>query len=206
MITPEGQKPLLDSVPGFLEGTRIQRAYNWELILPDLSGAPVAGAVVGKYCQSVRLGQYDISEVLEVKSGFWKDFFPGAPNIENVTTSFVNPVPDAVSLYFQSWKGLIISERGFYTPSSRFKKSVHVMLYDRSGVNTNMITLQGAFPVKFPSFNLSYAEEKEVRFEIVLKIDRISMRHKAAGKLTEDVGPAAEGKVGGIVNVAESVF
>ena len=165
--------PLLDSIFGFPR-VPMQRNYLWDFVLPSF-GLLVDGIVVSRFCQSCRFGQYNISDATMMQVGAYKRFFPGVLNIESAFATYITPIPDMVSLYFSKWKSLIVDKEGFYFPSNHYKKNIYVMLYDRSGVPTNFAKLKGAFPIKFPSFNLDYEATKMVQFDVEFKVDSVEM-------------------------------
>lgn len=165
---------LVDNLVGFPTILDIQRAYNWDVFFPS-TGLLVDGIVIGRYCQAIRFGQYEIAQTDEVIKGVKKMFFPISLNIELITASFVSPVPDIVQLYFVTWKKMIVDEEGFYSPSSNYKKNIYVILSDRTGIPVNMIRLGEVFPVKFPGYNLSYASDDLLKYEVTFRVEKINM-------------------------------
>jgi len=196
---------LLDSVFGFPRAP-MQRAYNWDFILPSF-GLLVDGIIVSKFCQSCRFGQYNFNDTVELQFGALKQFYPGILNIESVTATFVTPIPDLVSLYFVTWKKKIVNSDGIYFPSKNYKKNIYVILYDRTGIPSNFIQLNKVFPTKFPLFDLSYKEEKMVEFTVEFKVDGIKIGAEALsemgsiGKMTGGVRKGAVGAVKGVVGL-----
>jgi hypothetical protein len=187
---------LLDSFFGFPTITHVQREYNWEILLPSF-GLVVDGYAISKYCQQVKFGPYDISDFVDLKKTALHEYFPGNMKIDDVSMSFVVPVPDIVSVYFYQWKRKIISSKGFYYPSSNYKKYVYIILYDRSGIPSNVMMLKGVFPVKFPSFPLLYSGEKELKYDIVFKADDIELNPiSALGTFGKEVSDMLSGSVG----------
>jgi len=190
---------LLDNIFGFPR-TPVQRTYNWDCIMPDVWGAGILGIAISKYCQSVNFGEYNIDDIAEMKVTAFKKFFAGVMSISNPKATFIAPIPDIVSNYFHTWKKLIVDDRGFYHKASDYKKNIYVVLYDRSGFPSNMITLVGAYPKSFPSWNLSYAGEDVVRYDIEFKVDNIlsglsafSSFGSAAGGALGQAGKAVTG-------------
>ena len=179
----------LDNIFGFPR-TPVQRTYLWDMIMPDIWGAGVLGIAVSKYCQSVNFGEYNIDDIAEMNVGAFKKFFPGRMSIRNPRATFVVPIPDIVSNYFHTWKNLIIDRQGFYHKAADYKKNIYVVLYDRTGIPVNMITLVGAYPKSFPSWNLSYADENVVRYDIEFKVDDIRTGLSAFGGFGSDLQEA----------------
>jgi hypothetical protein len=164
---------LLDSIFGFPR-VSMQRAYQWEFVLPSF-GLLIDGIAVSKFCQSCRFGQYNIDGSTSLQSGAFKQFYPGVLNIESAFATFVTPIPDIVSMYFAKWKSKIVDNNGFYYPSNNYKKNIFIILYDTSGIPSNFIQLNKCFPVKFPAFNLNYEEQGMVKFEVEFKVDNIKL-------------------------------
>lgn len=189
---------LINNLVGFPTATHVQRAYTWDFFLPDLWNVLVSGIVVSKYCQSVRLRQYDIGEVLELKAGIFKKHFPGLLTIDAISATFICPVPDLVTLYFSKWKSLIVDKKGRYQTASKYKKDAYVILYDRSGIPSNVIRLIGLFPIKFPAFDLDYGKEDVVKFDIEFRVDQVEMGLKALAGLGTDVA-------GGVLKAAKKL-
>jgi hypothetical protein len=189
---------LVNNIVGFPTVTNVQRAYNWDFFLPDLWGILVSGIVVSKYCQSVRLRQYDVGEVVELMKGPFKLHFPNALTIDAIDATYVCPVPDLVVLYFSKWKSLMYDRKGRYQVARNYKRNGYVILYDRSGLPVNVIRLIGLFPVKFPAFDLDYRKEEELRFDVSFRIDRTEMGLRGLTGLGKGVGAAVKGAVKGI--------
>jgi hypothetical protein len=197
----ELNKPIIDNITGFPTLTHVQREFNWDLVLPDLWGFLVTGIIVSRYCQSVKFGPYNM-DASELVTGPIKQHYAGALNIQTMTATFINPIPDIVSIYFSAWKRRIVDNSGYWRPGSDYKKNVHIMLYDRSGIPSNMITLKGAFPVGFPAYDLSYGGDKEHRFTIEFKFDGTSQGFSSAAGILGEAGSAigqAAGRVGKFV-------
>lgn len=180
---------LLDSLFGFPR-VPVQRAYNWDCIMPDVWGGGVLGVAVSKFCQSVNFGEYNIDDITELNIGAKNEFFAGRMNIQNPRIVFVAPAPDIVSNYFHTWKRLIIDENGYHHVSSEYKKNIYIILYGRSGIPTNMIKLVQCFPKTFPSWNLSYKTEDIVEYDIEFKVDRIETGLSAFGSFGKDARDA----------------
>ena len=180
---------LLDNILGFPR-VPMQRTYNWDCILPDVWGAGILGIAISKFCQSVNFGEYSIDEIIEMRHGAFKKFFPGNLNISNPKITFVAPIPDVVSFYLHSWKNLIVDKEGFYQVENVYKKNIYIILYDRTGIPANAITLIGAFPKTFPAFNLSYETEDVVKYEIEFKVDNIKTGLNSFSSLIGDASKA----------------
>jgi len=184
------KKPLSDNLYRFPQITHLQRKYLWDLVLPDLWGLVITGVGIGRLCQDIKFGQYNITDVTERFIGAHKEFAVGGLNVGTMTASFVSPIPDVVTLYMQKWKSLIVSEDHFHNVTSAYKRNVYVLLYDRSGLPVNLIVLKGVFPLTFPEFDLSYGADDIHRFNFEFKYDSMHMGVNALGNLISDAGAA----------------
>lgn len=188
---------LLDSIFGFPR-VPVQRTYLWDCIMPDVWGAGILGIAVSKFCQSINIGEYNIDDIAEMKTGALKQFFAGVMSIQNPKATFIAPIPDIVSNYFHTWKRLVIDDRGFYHKASEYKKNIYVVLYDRTGIPVNMITLVGAYPKSFPSWALAYGTEDVVKYDIEFKVDNIKTGFSAFGSFGADAKAALD-QAGGAI-------
>ncbi len=165
---------LVDNVFNFPNLLHVQRDYNWDFILPSIGFVP--GIAITKYCQSVQVGQYDITELRSMNRGPEKSFFPGALAVGDLRATFIAPTPDIIATYFHTWKEKIIDKDGFYGLPAQYKKNATIVLYDRTmGIPTNLITVKGLFPKTFPKFNLAYTSEDIVKHEIEFSFDKVVM-------------------------------
>ncbi len=183
---------LLEYTSGLPSITDIQRQYNFEVILPDIWNLLVTGWFVGKYVQAISFGQYNIDEISEMITGPTKKFFPERLNITSAKLTFVTPVPDVVTFYLQSWKDMIVDKKGFFQPSSLYKKNIFIILFDRSGIPSNIVTLKAAFPTTFPAYNLDYKSEDNVMFDIEFKMDGFDQGLSALGQGLTGLGSALQ--------------
>jgi len=203
---------LLDSIFGFPR-TPVQRVYLWDCIMPDVWGAGILGIAISKYCQSVSIGEYNIDDIAEMKVAAFKRFFAGDMSIQNPRITFIAPIPDIVSNYFHTWKKLIVDDRGLYHKASDYKKNIYVVLYSRTYIPTNMITLVGAYPKSFPAWGLDYATEDVVKYDIEFKVDNIlpglsafGSFGSAASKAAGQTGSAIKGVIGKAGKAATEFF
>lgn len=189
---------IFDNIIGFPASVGVQRAYQWILLLPDLYGIVVSGAIISKWCQSITFHQYDVSEVIELKKGLFTSHFPNKWNIEKITTTFVAPVPDLVTMYFSKWQNLMYDSLGRVPPANTYKRNAYIILQDRSGIPSNVIKLVGIFPTKQPSFSLSYPEEKIVIFQLDFSIDKVQIGIQAVTDMLSDTVSEVGGAIAGI--------
>ncbi len=166
---------IVDNLVGFPRFGGVQRAYNWDLVLPDIYGFLVSGILVSKYCQSIQFHQYDIADVVELKRGMRVRKFPAHMKLDYIRTTFVAPTPDIVSSYFVKWRSMMHDVYGRFYPSDMYKRPVHVIMYDRSGIPSNLIKLAGVFPMVVPAFDLNYAQETPLIYQVDFSVDDVDM-------------------------------
>ena len=166
---------IVDSIVGFPRFGGVQRAYNWDLVLPDIYGFLVSGVLVSKYCQSIQFHQYDVVDVIELKRGIFVRRFPASLKLDYIRTTFVVPTPDIVSTYFIKWRSMMYDRYGRCPPSDMYKRTMHVILYDRSGIPSNLIKLTGVFPMVVPAFDLDYTREAPLVYHIDFCVDDVDM-------------------------------
>ncbi len=178
---------LRDNLLGFPQLTHIQRTYNWDFLLPDLFGVLVSGLVISKYCQAIRFGQYDITDLEEIRAGALRKTYPTGTSIETVSATFVTPVPDLVLWFFSNWKDKIVDKKGRFKIGDEYKKTGTLVLYDRTGIPCNIIRLLRMFPVKFPGFNMAYGTEDAHKYEVTFRVEKTEMGFTALGSVINDV-------------------
>lgn len=156
----------------FAASWKLQRSFNWELILPDIYGFP--GFEVSKYCQSVSFGQYDMAELDEVRYGAFKRKYAGQLTVDELVVTMLIPVPDIVGEYFQLWRELVIDRVGFYLPKIAYAKDARLVMYDRDGNTSSQYRFSGVFPKTLPKFQLDYGTEEIAKVEVTLNVDRVT--------------------------------
>jgi len=152
----------------------LQRDYLWEVVLPDIGGAP--GTEVGQLVQAVRFGDYNVEEVRRIYYGGYRKGYVGFLEIPSVTLTILGSVPDTAVTYFRSWKSLMIDNSGLFYPKNNYARDMYATLLDRQGNAVNKFKLQGVFPTTFPAFDLSYESDKIVRHEVTLNVDMLEIR------------------------------
>ena len=155
-------------------GWKLQRTYNFEVVLPDIHGIP--GIFVGSFCQAVDFGPYQLGELSKVRYGAFRKGYAGSLNIETIKMSFLAPVPDVVSLYFEQWQHLIVSPGGYYHKKNDYAKSIYVVLLDRTYVPHEVIELSGVFPKTFPSHDLSSEDENVEKYDLEFNVDTFTVK------------------------------
>ena len=175
---------LLNSVIGaynFLYPTYVlgplKRAYNFELRLASAIDG-IEGLEVSKYCQDIKFGQYNMSDISTMRVGAHKASYAGKLDIETVTLTFLSPNNSLVERYFDGWRKLIVDDEGFYSPKDKYKKDVYIEMKSTTPFSTIGWRLSGCFPQTFPSYNLSYGSEEMIRYDIILNVDMIEPKYK----------------------------
>lgn len=159
------------NIDDFAKTWKLQRQYLWEFLLPDIAG--INGMEISKFCQGVKFGEYNMGEVSRIRYGAFKKGYAGFFELDTVSAEFLKPVPDIVTEYFQSWKRLIIDDKGFYYPKQTYAKTCYVRMYDRDGAVSGNYRLTGMFPKTFPAHELSYTTEELVKFTIEFNVDMV---------------------------------
>lgn len=168
-----------------LRYSRLQRNYLWDVLLPDVSSPignlagglleGVQGLAMTQYVQAVRFGDYDIEREV-MKYGPIRASFPGLLTANDVTITFLKPMPDFISSYFYGWKQLIVDVNGLYQPKSKYQKNIYVRFLDATGIAINRYKLTGCFPLKFPTYDLDYENNTITKFSVTLSVDTIEIQ------------------------------
>lgn len=170
----------------------LQRSYNWQLLMPFfINGIP--GYLVSQYCQDIRFGDYNISDVAAMKYGAQQRFYAGLQTINAVSASFIVPIDNTLIGYLYGWREKVIDKNGYYHPSGDYKKNIFVILYDRTGIESTKFELVGAFPITNPIIDLSYAREDVLRYNVDFRIDSI--------EVSSLIGTIA----GGVINLVSNI-
>ena len=118
-----------------LQYSRLQRNYLWDVLLPDINSPLAKIPVVGKilegvqglamtqYVQGVSFGDYDIEQTT-MKYGAYQANFAGLLKANEVSITFLKPMPDFISSYFYAWKNLIVGSDGLYNPKNKYQKNI----------------------------------------------------------------------------------
>lgn len=151
---------------------QLQRAYNWQLFLPDIIGG-VPGYLVSQYCQGVQFDDYTM-DTDKIRYGAEQRGYAGERKIETVTLVFVAPTDQSVFNYFAAWSALEADSKGFFNPKSKYKKSMYIILHDSAGIETNRFTLNGCFPLNKHGFKGAYDEENIHRLVYRMNVDSVT--------------------------------
>jgi len=185
----------------------LQRQYHWQLFMPHVING-VFGPFVSSFCQDVRIGNYSIRQLSTMQYGAYQRFYAGLQGIQSVALTFVMPVDNSVLDYFHGWYHLMVDPDGYYHPKANYKKQIFVAMYDRSGVESVRLTLQGTFPVNKPTIEASYTADGLLRLGVILSVDEVkttSLIGTLRSGITNIVGGVARktaemlGDVGGMV-------
>lgn len=174
-----------------LSKARLQRTYNWDVVLPDISSLfgkstgilgsigkvleGIQGFAVSQFCQSVEFGDYSLNEISTIRYGAYQANFPGLFVADRVRMSFLKPMPDVVSMYFYAWKKLIMDADGLYNVKSKYQKTIYIRFLDSTGISIQRYKLTGCFPVSFPKYMLDYERSGVERVNIEFMVDKIEM-------------------------------
>lgn len=150
----------------------LQREFNFEVKLPDIGGIP--GLLIGAYCQAVKFGQYNMTEISKLRYGGQRKGYAGFFDIETAQFTFLQPYPDVVSAYFEKWRSLIMDNRGFYYHKSHYSKDIIVVEFDRTGLPGGIFRLSGCFPKTFPAHSLSNESDTVAKFQIEFNVDKVT--------------------------------
>lgn len=165
---------LLNTIKTLTTG-ELQRAFNWEFILPQIDSAP-DNIEISSYIQDVKFGTYNVEDIYSQRLGAFKTYAAGPLNIDSVSLTLLSPTDGSVIVYFQKWKELIVSTRGaFFYPKSKYVKTAYCYLYDRPGNSKVQYKLVNCFPKTFPMHDLSYSKNDFVRFNIELVVDTVEI-------------------------------
>lgn len=178
----------------------LQRAYNWGLMMPyDFGGT--LGYLVSQFCQDITFGDYSISELSTMKHGAFQRFYAGIQAIDTVTMIFLVPVDNSVLDYFYAWYEHMIDRNGYYYPKSNYKRSIFIMFYDQTKIESVRFELKGCFPKSHPVVHPSYTEEGVLTAQVVLSVDKIepsSLIGDIRGAITKVIGGVAGGAIKGV--------
>jgi len=160
-----------------LRSARFQRDYLWDVLLPDIGMATggLIGFGLGQLVQSVSFSDYDI-ESEGTRFGPQEAFYAGKLKVGNISMTFLKTMPDVVSSYFNSWKNLIITQDGLYNVKSKYQKNIYIRFVDQSGLSMGQYKMIGCFPIKFPSYNLSYDSDSVTKVTVEFKVDKIEYK------------------------------
>ena len=160
-----------------LQYSRLQRNYLWDVLLPDvgMSIGGLQGFAMTQYVQGVSFGDYNIEKTM-MKFGPYRASFAGLLTVNEVAITFLKPMPDFISSYFNSWKKLILDKDGLYQPKNVYQKSIYIRFLDSTGIAINKYKLTGCFPLKFPSYELNYDNEEVTKFTVTFAVDQIEIQ------------------------------
>ena len=158
-----------------LSKARFQRNYLWDVLLPDINieTGGLIGFSLSQFVQGIKFGDYSIDSAITQRFGPFQAHYAGLFTVEKVTITFLKTMPDIVSAYFNAWKNLIISTDGLYQVKANYQRTIRIRFLDITGIAVGEYRLIGAFPIVFPSYNLSYESNDVTKVDIVFEVDRI---------------------------------
>lgn len=163
---------------------RFQRSYMWEF-LPAGFGF-LYGDFLGQYCQEIRFGDYNMSELIKLRYNGYQRGYAGYVDINTFTVKFAKPVPDFIYMFLNSWKRMIIDKQGFHYPKSNYARTCFVNMLDTSGIMVSSFKLMGCFPTIYPMHEMSYRSEDIVTFDVTFNVDKID--ENSSVSVIEDSG------------------
>jgi hypothetical protein len=158
-----------------LSKARFQRNYLWEVFLPDIV-LPVGGLLgfgIGQLVQEVSFGDYSIDDPPSMRYGAYESNFAGLFTVQELKMKFLKTMPDIVSSYFQSWKGLMMTTDGTYFPKNHYQQTIYVKFMDSTGITIGQYKFIGCFPSQFPSYRLNYETSSVTQVEVLFQVDRV---------------------------------
>jgi hypothetical protein len=158
-----------------LEHARFQRKYLWDVLLPDISvnAAGLMGFGLTQLVREVQFFDYSMDSPSTMRLGPFQANFAGLLTVQQVVITFAKTMPDAVSAYINAWKGLIVDSTGLFQPKVNYQKNIYVRFLDSTGIAVGRYKLIGCFPVKYPQYNLSYADDSIVTVQVSFAVDKV---------------------------------
>jgi hypothetical protein len=158
----------------------------------------IIGVLVSQYCQDAKVGNYSMSELSSVRYGGFQRFYAGVQTVTSAVLSFIVPIDNSVYDYFKEWRLLAIDGDGYFYPKSKYAKRVYLCMYDRSGVQSLQLTLNGAFPKNLPSIDLSYSREEVLKYDVEISFDTIETK-SLIGDIRSGITNVVAGALGSTV-------
>lgn len=156
----------------FLGRQRFQRDYLWEVLFPTIP--PLDGERVGRLCQRIVFGDYDMPAPIEMRKGPILSKYPNLFNIRTCTFTFLLTSNHLVPKYIYKWREQIVGRRWLYKEDrSLYTHDIRINLLESHGVVTSELVLKNAFPISFPAYNLSYDSNRNVYLDINFSVDRV---------------------------------
>jgi len=162
-------------VDWILAKARFQRNYLWDVLLPDI-GIPTGGLMgfgLAQLVRKVQFGDYSMDDSRTMRVGPFQANFAGLLKVDRVRITFVKTMPDAVSAYINTWKGLIVGNNGEFQLKSKYAKTIYVRFIDSTGVALGRYKLIGCFPVVYPKYDLNYENNDLTTVVIEFAVDKI---------------------------------
>jgi hypothetical protein len=158
-----------------------QRDYMWDIRLPELGastnifGIAVGASTlvdIGRFCQIVDFGDYDMESTNEMQVGAYRNKFAGMLRIKDIFMTFLKPSPDVVTPYFQKWRNLAVKDSIFY-PKKNYAKTIYIYMLGVDNMISGTFKLYNCFPTQLPSYRLDYGSDKILTFPVKFSVDRI---------------------------------
>ena len=161
-----------------LRNQDLQREFMWDIKFPEIGQISFKGVAlidIGKFVQNVKFGNYQMESPNIIQVGAFKNKYAGTLDIQEVTMTFLRPIPDVVTPYLQRWRKLIVDDKGIYYPKINYAKNIYVYLLGTDSLISGTFKLINTFPKSLPSYDLSYEREGVLKFDISFSVDRINI-------------------------------
>jgi len=146
----------------------------------------------------VKFGDYSVNELTSVRYGALERFYAGVDQIDSINLQFVMPTDNSVYDFFRYWKELVRDKNGYYSVKREYAKTIYIMTYDRTGVQSGQYTCYGCFPKTCPPQEFSYSKDDIHRWGLDISVDYIE-----SSSLIGSVEQAILGAVSKIPGVAK---
>ena len=149
-----------------------QRAYWWDIIIPNLIGGGDAGALEVR-AQSTQVPGRSFGEILIPYKGSAGFKVPGKLVMSHVWPCvFVEGLDRKVFDAVLGWKQAVTDARtGKGGPDSVIKKDIYLRLTDGQGNVTNKIKLVGCYPQAVDDVPVAYDTEAVIMYNVTFSYD-----------------------------------
>jgi hypothetical protein len=162
----------MDGDISFLKGQRLQREYNWEVVMPMF--LPIPGELVSRLVQSVSYSDYEMTSPAVIKDGAFQRFFAGNLTVKPLKITFIENEMATVKLYMASWKNAMLDINGLYKAKvGGYAKDISLLYLTSEGYPIRQVKFQNAFPINFYEANLDYANNGVLKVTISFVFDRV---------------------------------
>jgi len=155
-----------------LRSQRLQRAYNWEIILPTL--LPMFGEMVSPLVQSVSYSDYEMAGPFTLKDGAFQSNFVNHLTKRDFSITFLENEFGFVKLYLSSWKNKMLDRHGMWKNKiGGYAKDIVLLYLTVDGLPLRELKFVNAFPLKFYEATLDYNVGDVLKITIPFACDRV---------------------------------